>query len=95
MCYETETIVGVIALCVLSASHVLALEWEIWLSDQSNSADISVVNPTGTYGSRILVYEGRTIMMAQPGTYNEDHPSYGPVVIEAADVFPTLSRRLA
>ena len=83
-----KTIVGVMAVCVLSASHVLALEWEIWLSDQSNSADISVANPTGTYGSRILVYEGHTIMMARPGTYNEDHPSFGPTVIEAVDVFP-------
>ena len=83
-----KTIVGMIALCVLSASHVLAVEWEVWLSDQSNSADISVANPTGTFGSRILVYEGRAIMKAQPGTYGENHPSFGPVVIEAVDVFP-------
>ena len=25
--------------------------WEVWLADQSDSADISVDNPTGTYGS--------------------------------------------
>ena len=85
---KRKTIVGMITLCMLSASHVLALEWEIWLSDQSNSADISVANPTGTFGSRIIVYESRAIMMAQPGTYGEDHPSFGPTVIEAVDVFP-------
>ncbi len=29
--------------------------WEIWAGDQSASADISADNPTGTYGSRILI----------------------------------------
>lgn len=85
---KRKTIVGVIALCMLSATQVLATEWEVWLSDQSNSADISVANPTGTFGSRIIVYESRAIMMAQPGTYGEDHQSFGPTVIEATDVFP-------
>ena len=66
----------------------LAIEWEVWLSDQSNSADISAENPTGTFGGRILVYDGRDILIAQPGTYDEDHPLFGPTVIEAADVFP-------
>ena len=83
-----KTIAGVIALWVLSASYALAIEWEVWLSDQSNSSDISAENPTGTFGSRILVYDGRDIMIAQPGTYAEDHPLFGPTVIEAADVFP-------
>ena len=83
-----KTVVGVIALCVLTASHTLALEWEVWLSDQANSADISAENPTGTFGGRILVYDGRDILIAQPGTYDEDHPLFGPTVIETADVFP-------
>lgn len=65
-----------------------AIEWEVWLSDQSNSADISAADATGTYGSRILIYDGRDIAVAQPGTYGEDHPLFGPTVIEANDVFP-------
>ena len=85
---QWKTVVGVIAGCVLSASHALAIEWEVWLSDQSNSADISAENPTGTFGGRILVYDGRDIMIAQPGTYDEDHPLFRPTVIEATDVFP-------
>ncbi|MCE2486194.1 MAG: hypothetical protein J4F42_11820 [Desulfurellaceae bacterium] len=83
-----KTVAGLIAVGVLSASHALAIEWEVWLSDQSNSADISAENPTGTFGGRILVYDGRDILIAQPGTYDEDHPLFGPTVIEAADVFP-------
>ena len=83
-----KTVAGLVAACVLSASHALAIEWEVWLSDQSNSADISAENPTGTFGGRILVYDGRDILIAQPGTYDEDHPLFGPTVIEAADVFP-------
>ena len=83
-----KTVAGFIAACVLSASHALAIEWEVWLSDQSNSADISAENPTGTFGGRILVYDGRDILIAQPGTYDEDHPLFRPTVIEAADVFP-------
>ena len=81
-------VMSVIAACVLTASHALAVEWEVWLSDQSNSADISTENPTGTFGSRIIIYEGRDIMAAAPGTYAEDHSEFAPVVIEAADVFP-------
>ena len=70
-----KTVTGLIAAGVLSASQALAIEWEVWLSDQSNSADISAENPTGTFGGRILVYDGRDILIAQPGTYDEDHPS--------------------
>ncbi len=65
-----------------------AVEWEVWLSDQSNSADISAANPTGTHGSRILIYESRDIAVAPPGTYGEKHPLYGPTVIEAQHLFP-------
>ena len=88
MLRSLNSIISVIAACVLTASHALAVEWEVWLSDQSNSADISTENPTGTFGSRILIYEGRDIMMAQPGTYAEDHEEFTPAVIEADDVFP-------
>ena len=62
--------------------------WEVWLADQSDSADISADNPTGTHGSRIIVYEGSDILAAPPGWYAEDDPEYGPTVIEAVDVFP-------
>ena len=83
-----------LAAILLIAGDALAIEWEVWLSDQSNSADISPANPTGTYGSRILIYDGRDISVAQPGTYAEDHPLFGPVVIEATDVFPNALSEL-
>ena len=41
--------------------------WEVWLADQSDSADISVDNPTGTYGSRIIIYESSDILAAPSG----------------------------
>ncbi len=88
MLRSLNSIISVIVACVLTASHALAVEWEVWLADQSNSADISTETPTGTFGSRILIYEGRDIMAAAPGTYAEDHPEFAPTVIEAADVFP-------
>lgn len=88
MSTKWNTIMSVLAVYVLTASHALAVEWEVWLSDQSNSADISPENPTGTFGSRILIYEGRDIMAAPPGTYAEDHEAYAPAVIEADNVFP-------
>lgn len=84
----------IIALNTSTASHVLANEWEVWVADQANSADISVSHPAGTFGSRILVYEGRDIMAAPPGTYGEDHPSFGPTVLEAADIFPNALAEL-
>ena len=62
--------------------------WEVWLSDQSDSADIGTDNPVGTYGSRIIIYESSDILAAPPGSYAEDDPDYGPTVIEATDVFP-------
>ena len=88
MSTKWNTIMSVLAVYVLTASHALAVEWEVWLSDQPNSADISTENPTGTFGSRILIYEGRDIMAAPPGTYAEDHQEFAPAVIESADVFP-------
>ncbi|MDD9989237.1 MAG: hypothetical protein OXQ31_23390 [Spirochaetaceae bacterium] len=81
----------VIALSVLGAGHAGAIEWEVWLSDQANSADISAENPTGTFGSRMVVYEGRDLAMAPPGTYGEGDGSFGPTVIQAHHVFPTRS----
>ena len=68
--------------------------WEVWLSDQADSADISADNPTGTYGSRILIYESSDILAAPPGWYAEDDPEYGPTVIEATDVFPSAHEEL-
>ena len=62
--------------------------WEVWLADQSDSTDISAENPTGTYGSRIVIYEGSDVLAAPSGWYAEDDPDYGPTVIEAVDVFP-------
>ena len=76
------------ALAVVSAKSAVAIEWEVWLSDQSNSADITTRNPVGTYGSRILIYDGRDLAVAPPGTYAEDHPLFAPTVVEAAHVFP-------
>ena len=77
-----------LALLTLTAGQAAAVEWEVWLSDQANSANINILNPAGTYGSRILVYEGRDIAVAPPGTYAENHPLYKPAVIEAHHVFP-------
>ena len=68
--------------------------WEVWLSDQSDSADIGADNPTGTYGSRILIYEGSDILAAPSGWYAEDDPDYAPTVIEAADIFPSAYEEL-
>ncbi|MXW01665.1 MAG: hypothetical protein F4X59_09580 [Holophagales bacterium] len=42
-----------------------AIEWEVWLSDQSNSDNVNQVNPRGTFGSRILIYDGRDITVAE------------------------------
>ena len=71
-----------------------AAEWEVWLSDQSNSYDIDAENPAGTYGSRIVIYEGIDILAAPPGTYHEDHVEFAPTVIEAADLFPDAKEEL-
>lgn len=68
--------------------------WEIWLADQSDSADISAENPTGTYGSRIIIYESSDILAAPSGWYAEGDPDYGPTVIEAVDVFPNALEEL-
>ena len=68
--------------------------WQVWAGDQSDSADISADNPTGTYGSRILIYESSDILDAPPGWYAEDDPDYGPTVIEATDVFPSAFEEL-
>ena len=68
--------------------------WEIWAGDQSDSANISADNPTGTYGSRILIYESSDILAAPPGWYAEDHAEYGPTVIQATDVFPSAYEEL-
>ena len=68
--------------------------WEVWLADQSDSADISVDNPTGTYGSRIIIYESSDILAAPSGWYAEDDLDYGPTVIEAADIFPSAYEEL-
>ena len=82
------------ALCVLGAGHAAAIEWEVWLSDQANSADIGAENPTGTFGSRMVVYEGRDLLLAPPGTYGEDDPEFGATVIEAHHVFPNAFAEL-
>lgn len=68
--------------------------WEVWLSDQSDSVGISADNPTGTHGSRIIIYESSDILAAPPGWYAEDDPEYGPTVIEAVDVFPSAFEEL-
>lgn len=69
--------------------------WEVWLSDQSDSADIGADHTLGElWGSRIVIYESRDILAAPPGVYREDDPMYGPTVIEATDVFPSASDEL-
>ena len=68
--------------------------WEVWLSDQSDSADISAENPAGTYGSRIIIYESSDILAAPPGVYAEDDPDFGPTIIAATDLFPNALAEL-
>ncbi len=68
--------------------------WEVWLSDQADSAGIDADNPSGTHGGRILIYESSDILAAPPGTYAEDDPRYGPTVIEATDIFPSAFEEL-
>ena len=91
---QKRAMLGGLLVFALMAGPATAIEWEVWLSDQSNSADIGSRNPTGTYGSRILVYESRDIAIAPPGTYAEDHPVYAPTVIQAHHVFPHALREL-
>ncbi len=85
---QWRMVAGVIALCASTVGQVLAHDWEVWLSDQSNSAGIGTEHPDGAFGSRIIVYQSRDILDAPPGTYAEDDPSFGPTVIEARHVFP-------
>ncbi len=68
--------------------------WEVWAGDQSDSADISADNPTGSYGSRILIYESSDFLAAPPGWYAEDDPEYRPTVVHATDVFPSAFEEL-
>ncbi len=68
--------------------------WEIWAGDQSDSAGISADNPTGTHGSRILIYESSDFLAAPPGWYSEDDPEYGATVVHAVDVFPSAFEEL-
>ena len=68
--------------------------WEVWAAEQSDSADISADNPTGSYGSRILIYESSDFLAAPPGWYAEDDPDYGPTVVHATDVFPSAFEEL-
>ena len=79
---------------VVREVEATARGWEVWLSDQSDSADIGTDNPAGTYGSRIIIYESSDILAAPPGSYAEDDPNYGPTVIEATDVFPAALEEL-
>ncbi len=71
-----------------------SVEWEVWLSDQFDSADITADNPTGTYGSRILIYESSDIAAASPGTYYENDENFRPTVVEARDIFPNALSQL-
>ena len=80
--------------CDLTIGERSGSEWEVWLSDQSDSYDISAKNPTGTYGSRILIYESTDIVAAPPGAYHEDDPQFAPTVIEAAELFPNAKEEL-
>lgn len=89
-----QAVVRLVTYFAILAGNAVAIEWEVWLSDQSNSADITAENPSGTFGSRILIYDGRDIAVAPPGTYTEDHPLFGPTVIEAAHVFPNALSEL-
>ena len=59
---------------VVREVEATARGWEVWLSDQSDSADIGTDNPAGTYGSRIIIYESSDILAAPPGSYAEDDP---------------------
>ena len=91
---KPKLVVAVIAVWLLGAGHAIAIEWEVWLSDQANSADISAEHPAGTFGSRMVVYEGRDLATAPPGTYREDDGSFGPTVIQAHHVFPNAFAEL-
>ena len=71
-----------------------AAEWEVWLSDQSDSYGIDAANPSGTHGSRIVIYDSGDILAAPPGTYREDHAEFAPTVVEAADLFPSAEEEL-
>ncbi len=78
----------------LTAASSREKGWEIWAGDQSDSVGINADNPTGTHGSRILIYESSDFLSAPPGYYAEDDPKYGPTVIQATDVFPSAFEEL-
>ena len=90
----TKQVVREVPVEVIRIVEKTARGWEVWLSDQSDSADVGADNPSGSYGSRIIIYEGDDILSAPPGLYAEDDPEYGPTVIEAADVFPSALEEL-
>ena len=91
---STEVQFARMAVAVNQVAEEESAGWEVWLSDQADSADISRDNPTGTYGSRIIIYESSDILAAPPGWYAGDDPQFGPTVIEASDVFPSALEEL-
>ena len=49
---------GVALVVVASSSAFAAKGYEVWVSDQTNSAGISAMNDTGTHGGFMRIYDG-------------------------------------
>ena len=63
-----------------STTPALAQGYEVWVTDQNNTAGYSTVVPRGTHGGRLLIYDSDDL----------DHPAgpiNNPAVIELSDLF--------
>jgi hypothetical protein len=64
----------------LGAAQHSASNYEVWMTDQNNTAGYSQAAPRGTHGGRLLIYEGADL----------DHPGGpvdAPIVLDLAGVF--------
>ena len=58
------------ALIVVSVPRLSALGYEVWITDQNNTAGYSAQNPRGTHGGRLVIWDGRDLDQAS-GTFTD------------------------
>ena len=75
-CYAFATTMVIAA----SSSVFAAKGYEVWVSDQTNSAGISAMNDTGTHGGFIRLYDGDCLESKKT-----ECPAGGSTVIDVAD----------
>jgi hypothetical protein len=84
---RTRRILGQAALAALlvlaaapSAGHARHRGYEVWMTDQNNTAGFSAAAPRGTHGGRLLIYDGADLD-ARRGPHDD------PEVIELAELY--------